>query len=52
MTGVEIRNWEAYDPAVAAGYSAMITALDRLQTPVTELRRRPALSEATGSRWR
>ncbi|MDP1987996.1 patatin-like phospholipase family protein [Phenylobacterium sp.] len=52
MTGVEIRNWEAYDPAVAAGYAAMIAALDRLETPVTELRRRPAISEASGSRWR
>jgi len=52
MTGVEIRNWEAYDPAVNAGYHAMGAALDRLTTPVTELRRRKALSEGGGKGWR
>ncbi|MAK83042.1 MAG: hypothetical protein CMJ17_14395 [Phenylobacterium sp.] len=52
MTGVEIRNWEAYDPAVTAGYHAMGEALDRLTTPVTEMRRRKALSEGGGKGWR
>jgi NTE family protein len=40
VTGVEIRDWAAYDPAVEAGYHAMIEALDKLGRPVTELRRR------------
>jgi len=41
VTGVEIRDWDAYDPAVADGHQAMIEALDKLKRPVTELRRRP-----------
>lgn len=45
MTGVEIRDWSAYDPAVKAGYDATIVALDKLKTPVTELRRRPSKHE-------
>jgi NTE family protein len=52
MTGVEIRNWQAYDPAVTAGYVAMGQALDGLETPVTELRRRKALGEAAPRGWR
>jgi NTE family protein len=40
MSGVEIRDWSAYDPAVAAGHKAMIDALDKLDRPVTQLRRR------------
>ena len=46
MTGVEIRDWSAFDPAVAAGYAAMNAALDKLDKPVMELRRRPNLEEA------
>lgn len=46
LTGVEIRDWSAYDPAVEAGYRAMIEALDKLKAPVTELRRRPSRHEA------
>ncbi len=42
LTGVEIRDWSAYEPAVAAGYRATIEALDKLDKPVTELRRRPS----------
>lgn len=45
VTGVEIRDWAAYDPAVAAGYKAMIEALDRLGKPVTDIRRRPSRHE-------
>jgi NTE family protein len=41
LTGVEIRDWSAYEPAVEAGYRATIEALDKLTRPVTELRRRP-----------
>lgn len=51
MTGVEIRDWEAYDPAVVAGYKAMTAAMDKLDGPVTDLRRRPALEEHTGRKW-
>ncbi len=40
MTGVEIRDWSAYDPAVTAGYLASLQALDKLTKPVTDLRRR------------
>ena len=43
---VEIRDWSAYEPAVAAGYAATLEALDRLDRPVTELRRRPSRHEA------
>ena len=41
----EIRDWAAFEPAVAAGYKAMIEALDRLEVPVTDLRRRSSLHE-------
>jgi NTE family protein len=46
VAGVEIRNWKAFDPAVEAGYRAARAALDKLKTPVTELRRRKTLREA------
>ncbi|HEY2177403.1 MAG TPA: patatin-like phospholipase family protein [Caulobacteraceae bacterium] len=36
---IEIRNWKAYDPAVAEGRRAMLAALAGLDRPVTELRR-------------
>jgi len=42
---VEIRNWKAYEPAVAAGRAATLAALDRLTVPVTDLRRRPSMEE-------
>lgn len=41
LGGVEIRDWSAYDPAVAAGYAAAREALDRLDGPLEDLRRRP-----------
>lgn len=41
VAGVEIRDWGAYAPAVAAGYQAMKDALAKLKRPITELRRRP-----------
>jgi NTE family protein len=42
---VEIRDWSAYEPAVSAGYKAMIEALDKLDRPVQALRRRASLKE-------
>ena len=39
LTGVEIRDWSAFDPAVDAGYRATIEVLDKLPRTVTELRR-------------
>jgi NTE family protein len=44
LEGIDIRDWRAYDPAVEAGYAATISALDALERPVQELRRR-------ASRW-
>lgn len=46
VSGVEIRDWDAYAPAVDAGYAAMEAALDGLSGPVQTLRRqgRGALS--------
>ncbi|MBC6981992.1 patatin-like phospholipase family protein [Caulobacter sp. 17J80-11] len=38
--GVEIRDWKAYEPAVAAGYTATVHALAKLDGPVPTLRRR------------
>lgn len=45
LTGVEIRDWEAYGPAVEAGFAATSAALEALDKPVTELRRRLSLAE-------
>jgi NTE family protein len=45
VTSIEIRDWSAYDPAVAEGYRAMIEALDKLERPVEDLRRRPSLQD-------
>jgi NTE family protein len=47
---VEIRDFSAYDPAVAEGYRATIAALDKLTRPVQELRRRPSLDDQRMSR--
>lgn len=38
--GVDIRDWKGFLPAVDAGYRAMKTELDKLDGPVTGLRRR------------
>ncbi|HWA61569.1 MAG TPA: patatin-like phospholipase family protein [Caulobacteraceae bacterium] len=46
---VEIRDWKAYEPAVAAGRAAGLAALDRLKRPVTELRRRPSMAETAAA---
>ncbi|CAN5284142.1 patatin-like phospholipase family protein [soil metagenome] len=47
---IEIRNWDAYDPAVEAGERAMTEALAKLHSPVTELRRRQSLAERAEQR--
>jgi NTE family protein len=45
VSSVEIRDWTAYAPGIKQGYKAMIEALDKLDGPVTELRRRPSLDD-------
>jgi NTE family protein len=45
MTNVEIRDFSAYEPAVAQGYRATLAALDALDRPVQALRRRVSLEE-------
>jgi NTE family protein len=42
---VEIRDFSAYDPAVAEGYRATIAALDKLTRPVQALRRRLSIDD-------
>ena len=42
---IEIRDWKAYEPAVAAGYQAAIEALAKLDKPINLLRRRLTLAE-------
>jgi NTE family protein len=50
VSKVEIRDFSAYDPAVAEGYRAMKAALHRLDRPVQTLRRRPSLAERDTTR--
>lgn len=45
LDGVEIRNWKAFDPAVASGYATTMEALNKLPAPVTDLRRRRSLAQ-------
>jgi NTE family protein len=45
VSKIEIRDWEAYDEGVEAGYRATLAALDKLTKPVPELRRRASLRE-------
>jgi NTE family protein len=47
---IEIRDWKAYEPAVAAGERAALAALDKLAMPVTQLRRHPTIGEALANR--
>jgi NTE family protein len=42
---IEIRDWKAFEPAIAAGYRATTEVLDGLTHPVTALRRRLSLDE-------
>jgi NTE family protein len=50
VSKVEIRDFSAYEPAVAEGYRAMKEALAKLDRPVQALRRRPSLMDADGAR--
>jgi NTE family protein len=45
MDDVEIRDWDAYEPAVAAGRLATEEALAKLSRPVIDLRRRPPVAD-------
>jgi NTE family protein len=45
LNEVDIRDWKAFEPAVAAGRAAAALALDSLGKPVTELRRRSSLAD-------
>ena len=38
IEGVELRDWRAFEPAVAAGYEAARMALGRLDRPLSRLR--------------
>jgi NTE family protein len=49
VSGIEIRDWKAYDQAVEAGYRATLAALDKLTRPIPELRRRASLREQAAS---
>ena len=40
VDGVDIRDWKAFEPAVEAGHAATVAVLDKLEHPVTELRRK------------
>ncbi|HTX48157.1 MAG TPA: patatin-like phospholipase family protein [Caulobacteraceae bacterium] len=42
---IEIRDWKAFEPGVAAGYAAAVEVLDRLSHPVIDLRRRASLDD-------
>ncbi len=37
--GIDIRDWKAFEPGVDAGYKAALVALDKLERPVTEMRK-------------
>lgn len=45
VSGIEIRDWGAYDQAVEAGYHAAVLALGKLRRPIQHLRRRQSLRE-------
>jgi NTE family protein len=45
VSGIEIRDWAAYDPGVEAGYVATLAALDKVSRPIPQLRRRQSLHE-------
>ncbi len=45
VSGIEIRDWGAYDQAVEAGYRATLEILNKFNRPIPELRRRASLAE-------
>jgi NTE family protein len=48
---IEIRDWSAYEPAVAEGHRATLEVLDRLSGPVQALHRRESLEERDQPGW-
>ncbi|HEY1427797.1 MAG TPA: cyclic nucleotide-binding protein, partial [Caulobacteraceae bacterium] len=47
VDAIEIRDWKGgFEPGVKAGYEATLKALDSLEHPVIDLRRRQSLDEA------
>lgn len=55
LEGIDIRDWRAFEPAVKAGYVAAGFALDGVDRPITDLRKRPSLIERRAKRspaWR
>jgi NTE family protein len=52
LNEIDIRDWKAFEPAVAAGRAAAALALDSLGKPVTDLRRRPSLRELSETQGR
>ena len=51
MEAIDLRDWKAYDPAVAAGQTAMSEALARISRPIIDLRRRPSLEDSPGAKF-
>ena len=49
LAGIDIRDWEAFDPAVSAGHAAMKAALLRLRHPVTDIGRRESRNDYSGA---
>jgi len=49
LAGIDIRDWEAFDPAVGAGYIAMQASLQRLRHPVTDIGRRESRNDYSGA---
>uniref|UniRef100_UPI0025F02D85 patatin-like phospholipase family protein n=1 Tax=uncultured Phenylobacterium sp. TaxID=349273 RepID=UPI0025F02D85 len=45
VSGIEIRDWGAYDQAVEAGYRATLEMLDKFGRPISQLRRRLSLAD-------
>ena len=45
IDGVELRDWRAFEPAVSAGYQATKAALERLDRPLSRLRRAPDVDD-------
>ena len=46
IEGVELRDWRAFEPAVAAGHAAAKAALSRMEAPLTRLRATRARANA------
>ena len=46
LDGVEIRNWKAFEPALAAGYEAATGVVSGLAGPITHIRARAEAANA------